>query len=135
MLKRFLSSIGIGGVTIDTVVTPRTCSAGDTVKGKVMISGGRAEVYIQSIVLQLVTEIEETRDDSDFAYQENEIERITLDIDRAISPDETKEIPFKLSIQEHHPATREHQRTYLRTTAVIPQAVNPTDQDELVIKK
>ncbi|WP_338754322.1 sporulation protein [Bacillus sp. FJAT-52991] len=135
MWKKFLSSIGIGSVKIDTVIPKRHFIAGEVVDGEVIITGGQVAVPIQSVVLQIVYQFEEIRDDSDFSIHEKELNQLTIHLDKEILSGETVVLPFQLPLEQHCPVTEEKKQTFLRTTAIIPQSVDATDQDEIIIKK
>lgn len=134
MWKEFLSSIGIGSVKVDTVLEKGQFTIGEVIEGNVVITGGKVTVPIESIVLQLVYQFEEVRDDSDFSSHEKEMERLTIDIDREIPSGEIQDFPFGIVLQKNHPVTEDNKQTFLRTTVIIPQSVDATDQDEIIIK-
>ncbi|PAQ15365.1 hypothetical protein CD798_06130 [Bacillaceae bacterium SAOS 7] len=134
MWKEFLSSIGIGSVKVDTVLEKGQFTIGEVVEGKVVITGGKVPISIQSIMLQLVYQFEEVRDDSDFSSHEKEMDRLLMNIDREILPGETQDFPFEITLRKTHPVTEDNKQTFLRTTVIIPQAVDATDQDEIIIK-
>ena len=133
MWKNILSSIGIGGVAIDTALQKTTFQRGDKIEGKVLINGGQAPEPIDNLVVSLHLQVEEVREDSDFSYRDKDLKEIIIPIKRDIKPKEKIIIPFSLEIDPEHPPTNNKNKTFLKTTAVIPQAVDPSDQDELVI--
>ncbi|KZN99758.1 hypothetical protein A4244_17335 [Bacillus badius] len=133
MWKNILSSIGIGGVAIDTVLEKTDYHAGEKMKGKVLINGGQAAEPIDALVISWYLQIHEVREDSDFSYHDKELKEMTLPIQRDIQPKEKLTIPFTLEIDAEHPPTSATHQTFLKTTAVIPQAVDPFDQDEVII--
>ncbi|OZI12874.1 hypothetical protein CEW92_04285 [Bacillaceae bacterium SAS-127] len=134
MWKEFLSSIGIGSVKVDTVLEKGQFTIGEVIEGKVVITGGKVPISIQSIMLQLVYQLEEVRDDSDFSSHEKEMDRLLMNIDREILPGETQNFPFEITLRKNHPVTEDNKQTFLRTTVIIPQSVDATDQDEIIIK-
>lgn len=133
MWKNILSSIGIGGVTIDTILQKKTYQRGDKIKGAVLIRGGQAAEPIESLIVSLHLQVNEVREDSDFSYHEKDLKEITIPMNRDVQPQEKLTIPFTLEIDEEHPATDEKNKTFLKTTALIPQAIDPSDQDEVII--
>jgi sporulation-control protein len=133
--KQFLSSIGIGHVKVDTLVYNTNLSPGETIEGEVVIEGGMADQPITEITLLLVLKYEEDKEDSDFPYHEKDIEGITLNNIGTIQSEEKKRIPFSFLLSKNHPISTEKQETFLRTTIDIPQAVNPTDEDSIIVKK
>ncbi|MGG6446486.1 sporulation protein [Pseudobacillus badius] len=133
MWKNILSSIGIGGVAIDTVLEKTDYHAGEKMKGKVLINGGQAAEPIDALVISWYLQIHEVREDSDFSYHDKELKEMIIPIQRDIQPKEKLTIPFTLEIDAEHPPTSAAHQTFLKTTAVIPQAVDPFDQDEVII--
>ncbi|OCA85106.1 sporulation protein [Pseudobacillus wudalianchiensis] len=133
MWKHILSSIGIGGVEIDTALPKMTYQRGDKIEGKVLINGGQASEPIETLIVSLHVQMDKVREDSDFSYIDKELKEIVIPIQRDIKPKENITIPFSLEIDLEHPPTNDKNKTFLKTTAVIPQAVDPSDQDELII--
>ncbi|MFL0361587.1 sporulation protein [Pseudobacillus sp. 179-B 2D1 NHS] len=133
MWKHILSSIGIGGVAIDTALQKAAYHRGDKIEGTVLINGGRAAEPIDALIVSLHLQMDEVREDSDFAYHDKDVKEILIPIQREIQPKEKLTIPFSLEIDLEHPPTSDTNKTFLKTTAVIPQAVDPSGQDELII--
>ncbi|KAB7704227.1 hypothetical protein F9802_18220 [Bacillus aerolatus] len=133
MWKNFLSSIGVGGVKIDTVLHKTKFKKGDKVEGKVLIKGGQAAEPVDAVTLTLYLHYEEVREDSDFAYREKDMKEMTIPINRNVMPEEKVLIPFSIELNREHPSTNAKNKTFLKTTVVIPRAVDPSDQDELII--
>ena len=134
MIKQFLSSIGIGHVKVDTVVRNPKISQGDVIEGEVVLKGGMADQPINNIQLLLLLKYEEDKQDSDFSFHERNIETITLNKIGTIHAGEEKEISFQFPTQPDHPLTSEVNQTVLRTTVDIPQAVDPTDEDTIIVR-
>ena len=64
--KKFLSSIGIGSLTVETVVERPNLNEGETLNGTIYITGGDSDQKIEYVELHVVKQIDEVRDDSDF---------------------------------------------------------------------
>ncbi|MEG9297835.1 sporulation protein [Mangrovibacillus sp. Mu-81] len=133
MLEKFLSSIGIGHVKVDTVVPNATITAGDNINGEVIIEGGMADQQVNEVQLLLLFKYEEDKEDSDFPYHEKEIKTIILKDIGTIKAGEKKAISFQFPTDRDHPKTTESNQTILRTTVDIPQAVDPTDEDSIIV--
>jgi sporulation-control protein len=133
MLEKFLSSIGIGHVKVDTVVPKSSIIAGEIIKGEVIIEGGKADQPINEVQLLLLFKYEEDKEDSDFPYHEKELKTVVLNNIGTIKAGEKKTISFQFPTDPDHPKTSGTNQTILRTTVDIPQAVNPTDEDSIIV--
>jgi sporulation-control protein len=134
MLNKFLSSIGIGHVKVDTIVHTTEISPGDHIKGDVVLKGGMADQPVNEVQLLLLLKYEQDKQDSDFSYHEKDLNTITLDSIGTIKAGEEKRIPFEFPTNARHPKTTETEQTILRTTVDIPQAVDPTDEDSIFVR-
>lgn len=56
--KRLLGSLGVGGPSVDTVLKPGAVRPGGTLRGQVNLQGGRADVNVERITLELVARVE-----------------------------------------------------------------------------
>jgi sporulation-control protein len=133
MIKQFLSSIGIGHVKVDTIVHKTEISPGDSIEGEVVLVGGMADQPINEIHLLLLEKYEEDKKDSDFSYHEKDLDTIILDKIGTIRAGEEKRISFIFPTSSDHPKTTDANKTILRTTVDIPQAVDPTDEDSIYV--
>lgn len=133
MLEKFLSSIGIGHVKVDTVVSKASIKQGEIINGDVIIEGGNADQPINEVQLLLLHKYEEDKEDSDFPYHEKELKTIILKDIGTIKAGEKKKINFQFPTDRNHPKTTETNQTILRTTVDIPQAVDPTDEDRIIV--
>ena len=134
MLNKFLSSIGIGHVKVDTIVHTTEVSPGDHIKGDVVLKGGMADQPINKVQLLLLYKYEEDKKDSDFCYHEKDLKTISLENIGTIRSGEEKRIPFEFPTASDHPKTTDTIQTILRTTVDIPQAVDPTDEDSIFVR-
>jgi sporulation-control protein len=134
MLNKFLSSIGIGHVKVDTIVHTTEISPGDDIRGDVVLVGGMADQPVNEVRLRLFFKYEEDKKDSDFSYHEKDLDTIILDNIGTIKAGEKKRIPFEFPTQSGHPKTTDTEQTILRTTVDIPQAVDPTDEDSIFVR-
>ncbi len=134
MWRDFFSSIGIGSVKIDTVVNEKTAAPGETISGQVFLKGGQADEPVEKIQILLYLQYEEVREDSDFSWHDKHIEEITINVNKAIKAGEKNTIPFFVSVPENGPKTDEKHKWFIRTKAFIGQAVDPEDEDEIIVK-
>ncbi|MEW6573056.1 MAG: sporulation protein, partial [Bacillota bacterium] len=54
MLKKFLSSIGIGSARVDLILPQDTYRAGDKITGTVRIESGKVDQEVNKVYLQLL---------------------------------------------------------------------------------
>ncbi|KKB33827.1 sporulation protein [Bacillus thermotolerans] len=133
MWKEFLSSIGIGGAEVDTILAKKEWKQGEKAEGKVIIKGGPSEQPVESIILTLSHHYEQVNPDSDFSHRIQDLKELVLPIERNIQPEEEISIPFSIELDSNHPVTEGDHKTFLKTTAVIGQGLDPSDEDEVII--
>ncbi|HZG69903.1 MAG TPA: sporulation protein [Chondromyces sp.] len=134
MWKDFLSSIGIGSVKVDTRLEKKAYVQGEAIKGEVLIKGGIAEEQIESIAITMFLRYESVRPDSDFTFHDKDLDELVIPLTDEIDSNEEKRIPFTLQLDKKHPATSEKYQTFLRTTLLIPQAIDSSDEDEIIVR-
>ncbi|WP_042346875.1 sporulation protein [Bacillus massiliigorillae] len=133
MWKKFMSSIGLGNIMVDTILDHKQYRRGESMNGIVHIKGGAAEQVIDEIVLTLVLKYEQDREDSDFSYHEKTLHEIILKDIHHVDSNEYCSIPFSIDILDNHPITEKGVETILRTKIIVPQAVDPEDEDQVII--
>lgn len=133
MFKKVISSIGFGNVTIDTKLNDDTFHPGDTASGVVEINGGIYEKKINGIILTLLTKYEADKEDSDFSYHEKVVSEHNITSDLIIPPKKQISLPFTLQIPSGQPLSDEQTETVLRTKLLVSQAVDPVDEDTIII--
>jgi sporulation-control protein len=65
VFKRLLGSLGVGGPTVDTELTPGTALPGSTLSGQVHLKGGSGDFEIEHITLELVARVEAEHEDGE----------------------------------------------------------------------
>ncbi|OMP66933.1 sporulation protein [Domibacillus epiphyticus] len=133
MWTKFISSIGLESVKVDTILHDKQAALGDTVKGEVLILGRQTEKSIEKVKVLLYLQYEEVHPDSDFSWHDKHFEEVTLNVGRNLTEGEEERIPFSIKIPEEGPKTDEKHKWILQTQVVIPQAFDPKDEDELII--
>lgn len=128
-----MSSIGFGNVTVDTKLEKKQYRQGEEITGIVEVRGGEVEQDIEGIVLTLIVKYEQDKEDSDFSYHEREIQEIILDKVQHIDSREISSQTFTMQLTKDHPVTTEKMETILRTKLIVPQAVDPEEEDQVVI--
>lgn len=133
MWKKFMSSIGFGNVTVDTVLPKQTYKQGELLEGSVKVKGGAAEQDIERIELRLILIYEQDKEDSDFSYHEKELYEMALTNLHHVDSNELYSIPFSIPIDKTHPKTEAGVETVLRTKVLIHQGIDPEDEDKILI--
>jgi sporulation-control protein len=134
MWKELLSSIGIGNAKVDTIVHNPSVKTGEKIKGEVQIRGGVSAQVIDEIVLLLYVQYREDKEDSDFTHHVKELSETRLEKIGTIQAGEERKIPFSIEIDKDHPKTDSKYETFLRTTLMVSQAVDPKDEDTIDVK-
>ena len=135
MLKKFLSTIGIGSMKVDTIVDKPEIAHGESLSGKIYIDGGHSEQVIEFIKLEVLMRKEGHREDSDFDVTEECVAKHTIEMVGSVKSKETRMVPFEMMPDERWESTDETAKLYLRTSVHIINAVDVRDEDEIVYGK
>ena len=132
MIKNILSSIGIGGASLDTVLDDPDVVAGEALSGEVRVKGGTTEQDIRGVALELVTRcLAETRGDEK-VYAEIVVASARLD-PGPVGPGEARTLPFRIEVPASAPLTVGTTSTVLRTRLDVARAIDPRDSDRVRI--
>ncbi|WP_062238226.1 sporulation protein [Fictibacillus sp. FJAT-27399] len=131
-MNKMLASVGIGGATIDTILTKNRFIPGEEVSGTVQITGGKAAQPIDSISIFLMTEYIRESDDKKYREQ-SAVARHRVSDSLIIQPGEMKKIPFSFRIPFDVPLSIGHTPVWLKTGADIKNAVDPSDKDYITV--
>lgn len=135
MFEKFLSTIGIGSMKVDTIVDKPHILFGETLSGKIFIDCGRSEQQIDYINLEVIKRMEGYREDSDFDVTNDSIAKHTIEVVGDIKLKETRIIPFELKSDAAWNISNEEGKLFLRTTVHITNAVDVHDEDEIFYTK
>lgn len=126
-MKRVLSSIGIGGATVDTILPDDSFSPGDTVRGSVELTGGESTQEISEIYFAL-----KTRHAAD-GDGERELSRFSIDESVTLAPGDEHDLPVEFDVPLWTPLTLGGVSVWLETGLDISWARDPTDEDQIQI--
>ncbi|MBH5336086.1 sporulation protein [Streptomyces pactum] len=104
VFKRLLGAIGVGAPSVDTVLDDGPVLPGGTLSGQVHLEGGRTDVEIDGITLELVARVEAE-------HEEGEHEgfvvfaRTTVGGGFRLAEGERRSVPFTLSLPWETPVT------------------------------
>ena len=135
MFEKFLSTIGIGSMKVDTIVEKSHILYGETLSGQIFIDCGRSEQQIDYINLEVIKRMEGYREDSDFDVTNDSIAKHTIEVVGDIKLKETRIIPFELKTDEAWDIGREDAKLFLRTSVHITNAVDVHDEDEIFFSR
>jgi sporulation-control protein len=128
LMKKILSSVGIGAAAVDTKLEEERLTAGSDLKGIVDIKGGSVEQSIDGIYLFLMTKYEQKVDDKKIT-RDGVIDQFQLSESFVVQPEEQKQIPFSFPLADDVPLTVGKTRVWVHTGLDIKQALDPADRD------
>lgn len=132
LVKKFLSSIGVGAARVDTQIHQTEIEPGGKLEGKVIVEGGEVEQNIDRIYLSLLTTYEKEVDDRK-VNQTATIAQFQLNDPFTIKPKETKALDFTFTLPEDTPLTLNYQKVWIQTGLDIKSAVDPSDRDYIKV--
>ncbi|OZM56351.1 sporulation protein SpoOM [Lottiidibacillus patelloidae] len=127
-MKKMLSSIGIGSAKVDTQLHQAEMRAGETITGDVVITGGNVEQEVSSIYLAVMTTYEKEVDDNKVTNHAT-VDKFKVSEEFIIQANETKTIPFEITLPSDTPITIGNCKVWLQTGLDIKNAVDPSDRD------
>lgn len=136
VFKRMLQAVGIGGPSVDTVLSDATPRPGGCLAGEVRVGGASAETDIEKIVLALIAEIE-TGDDEKRGL---EFQRIVVAEGFRLDAEEHRTIPFTIPLPWETPVTAIHgeplrgMRLGVSTQVAVAKAVDTSDMDPVRVE-
>lgn len=133
LFRKILSSVGIGGAEVNTVISQSSVRIGEDIQGVVNIIGGSVEQNISRVEVELKTEYIKEVDDR----KERRIAtlvKLVVDRDIVVTPNEKKQIPFTFRVPYHTPISMNRRNVWVETELEIPLAVDPEDRDYVEIK-
>ena len=138
VFKKMLSALGVGGPSVDTVLTNPNTRPGLVLEGQVNLRGGEAAADIEQITLALVTRVELEAGDSEYAGTV-EFHRLRVGGAMRLGAKQELSIPFQLPVPWETPITdvygqRLHGMTMgLRTELAVARAVDKGDLDPIAV--
>ncbi|MEU5526133.1 sporulation protein [Micromonospora chersina] len=138
VFKKMLSAFGVGGPSVDTVLTNPNTRPGLTLDGHVNLVGGDAPASIEQITVGLVTRVEIEGGDTEYAGV-MEFHRMVVSGPLQLAPKQQLSIPFQLPVPWETPVTdvygqRLHGMTMgLRTELAVARAVDKSDLDQVAV--
>jgi sporulation-control protein len=138
VFKKMLGAFGIGGPSVDTVLSDPDTRPGAPLTGHVNLTGGSHDVDIEHITLSLVTRIEVEGGDGEHGAI-GEFHRITVSGPMRLAEGQQASLPFQIIMPWEAPITdvygqRLHGMTMgVRTEVSIARAVDKGDLDPVYV--
>ncbi len=138
VFKRMLQAMGVGGPSVDTVLTNPNCRPGGYLEGQVHVMGGDHAVDIEYVALSLLTRVEVESGDSEFSTDQ-EFHRQRLTGGFKLEKGARHDIGFRFDVPWQTPITevygqRLHGMTMgLATELEVARAVDKGDLDPVAV--
>jgi sporulation-control protein len=138
VFKRLLQSMGVGGPSVETVLTNANVHPGGRLEGVVHVQGGDHTSDIEYVALSLQTRVEVESGDSEWS-QDQEFYRQAVTGRFPLAPGARQDIPFQFDVPLETPITHVYGRPLhgmtmgLRTELEIARAVDKSDLDPFAV--
>ncbi|HEX5740881.1 MAG TPA: sporulation protein [Pilimelia sp.] len=138
VFKRMMQALGVGGPSVDTVLTSPDCRPGGHLEGTVHVLGGDHQVQVDHVAVGLVTEVEVESGDSEF-HSSQEFTRVPVAGGFTLAPGAKQELPFRLEVPWETPVTELYGQRLrgmtmgLRTELAVARAVDKGDLDPVSV--
>ncbi|MFF2480247.1 sporulation protein [Paenibacillus sp. NPDC058071] len=133
LFNRMMASIGIGSAKVDTLLEKTVYYPGEDIQGIVRIQGGSVEQRIEGISLSIMSYYFKEVNDSK-VKELVELSRFRVTPPVVIRANETQEIAFQFRLPSQTPLTIGKTPTWIKTTADIRAAADPTDNDHIEVR-
>ncbi|MER7441802.1 sporulation protein [Micromonospora avicenniae] len=138
VFKKMMSAFGVGGPSVDTVLTNPNTRPGLSLDGQVNLLGGDTPAKIEQVVLGLVTRVEIEGHDTEYAGTV-EFHRMVVSGPLELAPKQQLAIPFQLPVPWETPITDVYGQRLrgmtmgLRTELAVARAVDKSDLDQVAV--
>ncbi len=138
VFKKLLAALGVGGPSVDTVLTNPATRPGLSLEGQVLIRGGDHPVDIEHVALGLVTQMEVEGGDTEFQAA-TEFHRVVVSEGFHLAAGQELSIPFSFPVPWETPITTvfgQHLHGMvmgLRTELAVARAVDKGDLDPVQV--
>ncbi len=132
LMKRMLSSVGIGSAKVDTILEKDRYEPGETVDAVVRITGGKVEQHIEEIYFSLHCNYEaevERHGDERTESRVAVLDKFRLGESLLIGVGETLELPLSFELPIDTPITVGRTKVWVQTGLDIKKAKDPEDRD------
>ncbi|WP_088006266.1 sporulation protein [Indiicoccus explosivorum] len=130
VFRKFLSSIGIGTLTVDTVVETPDISEGGTLIGDIYIEDNEHGQEIEYIELIVLKRKERYSEYSDFEVVDKIVTKQSLEVAAGFVSKNTHILEFQMEPDERW-QTEGDEKLILKTVVHILNGVDVSDEDEI----
>lgn len=138
VFKKMLRSLGVGGPSVDTVLSSPTVQPGGMLTGEVRVTGGDHDVDIEYIALSLVTRVEVETDDADYDTSQQFHRGVVAEAFH-LAPQQNVTVPFQMPVPWETPVTEFYGQHLhgmsmgVKTELSVARAVDKGDRDPVSI--
>jgi sporulation-control protein len=138
VFKKLLGAMGVGGPSVDTVLTNPSTYPGAPLTGQVNVVGGTQEADIEHITLALVTRMEVEGGGNDYSTT-GDFYRVTVAGRTRLHPGQQLSIPFRIDMPWETPVTTAYGQQLrgmvmgVRTEVSIARALDKGDLDPVYV--
>ncbi|MFX0593910.1 sporulation protein [Melissospora conviva] len=138
VFKKMLGALGVGGPSVDTVLSNPNTRPGLMLDGQVNLRGGEVPADIDSVTVSLVTRVEVEQGGSEFGGV-SEFHRLVVSGPFHLAAKQQLSIPFQLPMPWETPVTHMYgQSLYgmtmgLRTELAVARAIDKGDLDPVAV--
>lgn len=131
VFKKILRAVGIGGPSVDTVLSDPQCRPGELLTGEVRLAGGDADAEIEHLALSLIARVARGQGDGSPV----EFHRVVVSGRFRLAAKENRVIPFEWGVPWETPVTEVFGQPLhgmalgLRTELAVARAVDKADAD------
>ncbi|WP_203718200.1 sporulation protein [Asanoa siamensis] len=138
VFKRMMQALGVGGPSVETVLSNPNCRPGGFLEGQIHVEGGDHAVDIEYVALGMVTRVEVESGDAEYDST-TEFHRQRATGAFRLEPKQRYDIPFRFDVPWETPITEVygqhlHGMTMaLRTELEVARAVDKGDLDAVAV--
>ncbi|MEV6631254.1 sporulation protein [Actinoplanes sp. NPDC051470] len=138
VFKRLMQAMGVGGPSVETVLTNPNCRPGGYLEGNVHVIGGEHPTDIEYVAVGLITRVEVESGDSEY-HSDQEFHRQRLTGSFRLDPGARHDVPFRFDVPWETPITEVygqhlHGMTMGLTTELeVARAVDKSDLDAVAV--
>jgi sporulation-control protein len=129
MIKQILSSIMVGMVKVDTIISTSSFIPGEHVHGEVILYGGKKPRRIETIKHALVKTYNFGNENIHYPFFSHEIV-----VGKEIGKEQEERIAFRFKLPENLPIPIFENEIWLKTDVEIPKTLDPEDKDYVQVK-
>jgi sporulation-control protein len=143
VFKKMLKAFGVGGPSVDTVLTDPSTRPGGTLEGRVEITGGTHAVEIEQVTLALTTRVEVEYESADGGGEyDTTVDFHQLAVAGAfhLAEGERNAVPFRIPVPWETPITHVYGQPLhgmvmgVRTELAVARAVDKGDLDPISVQ-